>query len=144
MRATCPKCRHVHAANDAIAVGRFSPNATYRAATAPTPERQTRAEAEADECRWRQSRPAPVIVEVEPTPKPEPVSDDQPELEPFPALLMESAARAKAWRDFLANVAFSLKVWQIDPEVRSGEHVIDWVRGCRDDLSALLLTEEGT
>lgn len=51
---------------------------------------------------------------------------------------MEVAARAKAWRDFLAHVQFSLMVWQIDPEVRQGEHVIHWLRGCRDDLDALV------
>ena len=138
-RATCPACGFVHAADDAIAVGRFAPNPTYRAATAPTPARQTRAEAEADECRWRQTRePAPVPPSA---PRPAPTVQNErapePEPEPFPALLMESAARAKAWRDFLVNVRFSLAVWQIDPEVRAGEHVMAWLARCREDLAAI-------
>lgn len=49
---------------------------------------------------------------------------------------MEDAARAKAWRDFLAQVRMSLLVWEIDPEVRGGcEHVLTWVKRCRDDLA---------
>jgi len=45
---------------------------------------------------------------------------------------METLARAKAWRDFLAQVRFSLIVWEIDPEVRAGcEPVADWIASCR-------------
>ena len=136
-RTPCPECDYIHASNDAIAVGRFTASPTYRAANAPASERTTRVEAEADECRWRQSRPAAPVSE--PTAlRPPVVKAPAPEPEPFPAERMESAARAKAWRDFLAHVQFSLMVWQTDPEVRKGEHVMHWIRSCRDDLDALV------
>jgi hypothetical protein len=51
---------------------------------------------------------------------------------------METAARAKAWRDFLAQLRLSLMVWEIDGEVRAGcEHVLVWLRRCQDDLARL-------
>ena len=137
-RSTCPACGYIHSSNDARAVGRLTETPTYAAANALTPARQTRAEAEADECRWRQSRPSPPIPKVPPVPARPVVRVVESEPEPFPAERMEVAARAKAWRDFLANVHFSLMVWQIDPEVRKGEHVIHWLRECRDDLDALI------
>ena len=147
MKSTCPACGHVHASNDARAVGLFSPEPTmYVAATAGTPARATRAEAEADECAGRQGRrnaqstdgaepdgQAPSGPSASAAPE-----QSRPVEQPFPAALMETAARAKAWRDFLAQVHFSLMVWQLDGEVRDGcEHVLAWLRACRDDLSGL-------
>jgi hypothetical protein len=57
----------------------------------------------------------------------------------FPAVLMETAAREKAWRDLLAQVSFSLQVWQIDAEVRAGcEDVRAWIRRCAADLGSVV------
>lgn len=48
---------------------------------------------------------------------------------------VETAAREKAWRDFLAEVRMSLEVWRIDDALRIGcEPVTAWLRRCRDDL----------
>ena len=58
--------------------------------------------------------------------------------EGFPAVLMETAARAKAWRDFLAQIRLSLMVWEIDGEVRAGcEHVLEWLHRCTSELVGL-------
>lgn len=144
---TCPACGHIHASNDARAVGLFTADGPrYVAANAGTPQRATRTEAETDECAWRQRRrrhqtsgaevaaAGPVALPVRgdgpsaPEPDPEPIV--------FPAATMEAAARAKAWRDFLAQVHFSLMVWQLDDDVRGGcEDVLAWIRRCRDDLA---------
>ena len=139
LRAPCPACDHIHGSNDARAVGRFTATPTYVAANAQTPPRRTRSEAEADECRWRQSRPAaPAPASLPVSARPAAEKEPKPEPPPFPAERMELAARVKAWCDFLAHAQFSLMVWQIDPEVRKGEHVMQWLRGCRDDLDALV------
>lgn len=136
----CEVCGYIHCSTDARAVGRFTGLRGYVAATAPTPIRETRAEAEADECAWRLRRPkrAPVPLPVTTRRAPEPAAEPEP-VQPFPAVEMETAARAKAWRDFLAQVRMSLEVWQIDETVReNGEHVVAWVRRCRDDLDGAL------
>ena len=145
----CPRCGHIHVANEARAVGRFDPTRpTMYAAASGGPLRAARAEAEADECAWRQSKPSPspvVRAAVEPPPSPPAVASVADEGEGqasggegFPAVLMETAARAKAWRDFLAQVRLSLMVWEIDGEVRAGcEHVLVWLRQCTSELAGL-------
>lgn len=144
MRApVCPDCGYIHTSTDARAVGRFTSTPTYVAATAGTPARSTREQAESDECAGRR-RPADVIAVqaapkkvVEPTEEPAlftPAELSPPVIE-FPAAAMENAARAKAWRDFLAQVRLSLLVWEVDATVRAEcEYVVDWIRRCRDDL----------
>lgn len=51
---TCADCGHIHASNDARAVGLFEPNrpTLYRAKSGG-PLRETREQAEADECQRR-------------------------------------------------------------------------------------------
>lgn len=142
----CPDCGYIHASTDARAVGRFASTRGYVAVNAGTPIRPTRAQAESDECSWRQERrqepttaasppPRARSTEEEPTlftaaelaPTPEPVE--------FPSATMETAARAKAWCDFLTEVRMSLLVWDVDAAVRAEcEHVVDWIRRCRDEL----------
>ena len=58
MKPPCPICDRIHAADWAVAVGRFSGRAmTYRAATMPdAPRRTNREQAVADECAWRAAR----------------------------------------------------------------------------------------
>lgn len=55
---TCPACDHVHASDDARAVGRFDPAPTTYVAAHGGPPRATRTEAEADECAWRREQSA--------------------------------------------------------------------------------------
>jgi hypothetical protein len=62
VKPPCPRCDRVHASDMAYAVGRFTGDVTYQAATAGTPPRRTRAEAEDDECRHK----APPTDEEEP------------------------------------------------------------------------------
>ncbi len=51
------------------------------------------------------------------------------------APVVERYAREKAWRDFLGQVLFSAKVWELDADVRATcEPVTDWLRRCREDL----------
>ena len=135
MKAPCDSCRYVHSTSDARAVGRFGGDPMFVAAHAETPPRVTRAEAEADECAWRQAQTtsAPQVVAVR---HPVVKSEPRPPLAPFPVVEMETAARAKAWCDFLTQVRLSLVIWEIDGDVRSGcEDVLAWVRRCRDDLA---------
>lgn len=137
MKNACTTCGYIHAGDDARAVGRFTGTPTYVAAHAGTPPRATRAEAEADECAWRVDRrpPTPVDPPTSETPRPAP-EEPTPAPEPFPAATMETAARAKAWCDFLTEIQTSLMVWQIDASVRTGcEDVREWLRRCRDELS---------
>lgn len=54
------------------------------------------------------------------------------------AAALETAAREKAWVDFLSHVRLSLEVWRIDPDVREHcEHVLGWLRRLSSDLAAL-------
>ena len=149
MSEPCPHCGYIHASTDARAVGRFAATPTlYVAATAGTPPRDTRDEAEADECASR-IRPKPQTSGADAGVA---AGDDRgavrgparpdvptaPEHLPFPAVEFETAARAKAWHDFLAQLRLSLMVWDIDSDVRSGcEPVLAWLARCRDDLNGL-------
>jgi hypothetical protein len=149
MSEPCPSCGYIHASTDARAIGRFGTAPTrYVAATAGTPPRETRAEAEADECASR-IRPKPQTSGADAGVA---AGDDRgavrgparpdvptaPEHLPFPAVEFETAARAKAWHDFLAQLRLSLMVWDIDSDVRSGcEPVLAWLARCRDDLNGL-------
>lgn len=122
----------------ARAVGRFDPAGErgYRAATAPgAPVRATRDEAVEDERQWL-DRPRPALTtDLAPTARRVLAPAEPTAPTPFPAARMETAARAKAWRDLLAQVQFSLMVWQIDAGVRADcEDVRTWLRRCRDDL----------
>lgn len=140
MKPPCPACGYIHTSNDARAIGRFAVNPMFAAAHAEAPRRATRAEAEADECVWRQERtlttPPPFVPSLESHPPAVIVERPAMEPAPFPAVEMETAARAKAWSDFLGQVRMSLLVWEIDGEVRDGcEHVLAWLRRCRDDLA---------
>ena len=94
----CPKCGHIHVANEARAVGRFDPTlpTMYAAASGGGPLRATRAEAEADECAWRQRKPSPspvVRAAVEPPPSPR----------PSPLWLMRGKVRRATGRDSLPS-----------------------------------------
>ncbi len=115
MSEPCPSCGYIHASTDARAIGRFGTAPTrYVAATAGTPPRETRAEAEADECASR-IRPKPQTSGADAGVA---AGDDRgavrgparpdvptaPEHLPFPAVEFETAARAKAWHDFLAQL----------------------------------------
>lgn len=134
----CATCGYVHASNDARAVGRFTGEPRFVAADAGTPSRATRAEAEADQCTWRASRPAspPAAPSHRSSPPSSPVAVPSSEPQPFPASLIETAARAKAWCEFLTQVRLSLLVWEIDVEVRTGcESATEWVARCLDDLA---------
>lgn len=56
MKLPCKLCGHVHAATDAIAIGRFDPNGVigYSARFLPNaPLRDTREKAMNDACAWR-------------------------------------------------------------------------------------------
>ena len=59
MNPTCLICGHIHASDDAKALGRFTPDGptVYRASYDGAPIRTTRAEVEADACRHRQETP---------------------------------------------------------------------------------------
>lgn len=138
MKPACETCGFIHTANDARAVGRFGPDPKYVAANAPTPLRETRQQAEADECAWRieesQRRATSAEVTKPPVRQVAPV-EPRPDPAPFPAVTMETAARDKAWLDFLSQVRLSLLVWEVDSDVRSGcENVLSWVDRCRADL----------
>jgi cell division septation protein DedD len=138
---SCNLCGHIHTATDARAVGRFTGTTGYVASHAGTPLRATRAEAEADECTWRRNRqpetPAATIPQGEPVSRAV-AAGPKPDPEPFPAVLMETAARAKAWVDFLVQIRMSLIVWEVDPEVRAGcEHVASWLRGLAAEMQQM-------
>lgn len=143
----CSRCGRIHGSDAARAVNRFSGTPMFVAAHAPTAARATRVEAEADECAWWLSRSSrPVVVPASTIPsRPVSVSAVARATEPFPAARMETLARAKAWKDFLAHVAFSLTVWQLDAAVRENcEDVRDWVGGCRDELAAFSTPDVST
>lgn len=54
------------------------------------------------------------------------------------AAALETAAREKAWVDFLSHVRLSLEVWRIDPDVREHcEHVAAWLRRLAVDLGSV-------
>lgn len=136
----CRICDWVHSADDVIAVGRFSSAQKFRARYDGSPIRDTRDEAMRDWCASRKrrnqetlpliySRPARVKraekIAVEPT--------------EFPAALMETAARAKAWSEFLRQVLFSLTIWNLDAAIRDEcAHVMDWLTACRDELNHMI------
>lgn len=154
MRPACPECGFIHARDDSRAVGLFDPSGPrgYMAKSGG-PLRNTRADAERDECEARQRRrstqtpqggdsaaavdPRPRLIPGEhsqgPVTAPNPCPAD-----PFPSAAMETAARAKAWHDFLAEALFSLEAWRIDPALHEGEHVLTWLRRCRDELDGLV------
>lgn len=143
---TCPKCGHVGHPTRAVGIFRNGGPIGYRAAYDIAPLCATREEAEADMCAWRvERRHRTPVAEVAATELVAlPVRGDGPSAAepepaaPFPAVEMETAARAKAWRDFLAQIRLSLMVWEIDGEVREGcEHVLTWLRRCVDELAAL-------
>lgn len=63
---------------------------------------------------------------------------------PETAPAMETYARLKAWADFLKEVAFSLQVWHLDPDVRRGcAPIAAWLTSCRDDLDHIIPQMEG-
>lgn len=156
MKPACTSCGYIHTTTDARAIARFAGTPSYVAANAGTPPRATRAEAEADECAWRQAnrdhRGDAAALHPDATGAQALTVDGgsvergagrtppaAPPPEPFPAALMETAARAKAWRDFLAETQMSLMVWQLDASVRAGcEDVRAWLRRCRDELAELV------
>ena len=58
---------------------------------------------------------------------------------PETAPAMETYARLKAWADFLEDVAFSLQVWQLDPDVRRDcSPITAWLTSCRADLNHII------
>lgn len=144
MSAPCPRCQHIHPSNAARAVGLFSRLAPTYVSSLGGPERVTRAEAQDDWCEQQASSrtteveaaPAPDVAASVPSPKGIATASTSVPVPLFPAVEMETAARAKAWRDFLAQVRLSLLVWDIDGEVREGcEDVLAWIRRCREDLA---------
>lgn len=148
MSRACLTCGHIHTSSDAVAIGRFGGPVRYVASNGSTPPRATRSEAEADQCDWRvlrswvEQRPIPTAP-----PPPQPAERNEPAAKepppPFPAAAAETLARAKAWCDFLAQVRFSLAVWELDPEVRAGcEPVMDWIASCHIDPMTEHLRDE--
>lgn len=137
---TCSACGFVHGSNWARAVDRFGGAPGYVAAGAPTPVRATRAEAEADECAWRAARRDEVRLTVAPSPaaRVTPPEAPKPPPGPFPAARMETAARERAWLRFLAEIEFSLTVWQLDPDTHTEASPLAWLARCRDQLDAIL------
>jgi len=134
MNPPCSVCGYVHVVDDVVALGRFGSYATtYRARFPDSLARATREDADADMCAWRARKPrgaARIVVTsstyMPPAPLPIPVPP-----QPFPAATVEHLAREKAWRDFLAQAAFSLHVWKIDESLR-GElpNPVDWLQTC--------------
>lgn len=54
------------------------------------------------------------------------------------AAAVETLAREKAWRDFLAQIRASLLVWEIDGDVRTHcEPVVSWLRRVGAELTAI-------
>ena len=54
------------------------------------------------------------------------------------AAALETLARERAWRDFLAEVRSSLLVWEIDGDVRTHcEPVVAWLRRLAAELTAI-------
>ena len=54
------------------------------------------------------------------------------------AAALETLARERAWRDFLAEVRSSLLVWEIDGDVRAHcEPVVGWLRRLAAELTSI-------
>lgn len=54
---------------------------------------------------------------------------------PGAAPALERLAREEAWAEFLAQVAFSLTVWQIDADIRRElESPLAWLARCSREL----------
>ena len=54
------------------------------------------------------------------------------------AARLETAAREKAWLDFLSHVRLSLEVWRIDADVRAHcEPVVPWLRRLAAEMLAM-------
>jgi hypothetical protein len=138
----CAKCGHIHCSRDVQALSRYTGVTGYR--TADGEIHATREDAQQWLCKQRQRRrdagaSAPRAFAAEesalfverPPEQPRAVAE-------FPAAAMETAARAKAWRDFLAEVRMSLLVWEVDEVVRSEcQDVVSWMRQCCTELTAL-------
>lgn len=56
MNKSCKHCNHIHAGDDARAIGRFAPGGPlgYKANYEGSPLRTTRKQARQDMCQWRQ------------------------------------------------------------------------------------------
>lgn len=144
----CTRCGWIHTAAGTILVGsRFRPDGIkgYRS-TLGGPVRTTRDEAARDWCDTKRqqkaeqpARPAKIAEQAPLFNLPRTVKP-QPQVAPpeFPAATMETAARAKAWHDFLAQARLSLLVWQIDTGLHAdAEHVLTWLRRCSAELAEL-------
>jgi hypothetical protein len=149
---TCPRCGWIHAAVTVVG-SRFRPGGItgYRSALGG-PVRATRDEAARDWCdtkrQQRNERPTPRPQAAEPPhlfDLPRIVGQSEPKPPPeFPTALMETAARAKAWRDFLAQARMSLLIWQIDTDLHDEiEHVLTWLRRCSAELADLTTPRAG-
>lgn len=135
----CNRCGYIHCSDDARAVGRFSGQPRFVAKHGHIP-RDTRAEADYDECTWRVSRniEPPIVEKQAVTIEVEAIKPRLPS-PPFPAAEMETAAREKAWLDFLSHANFSLMVWQIDSSIHgSMEAPTVWLARCCNELLELV------
>lgn len=136
----CDRCGYIHCSGDVGAIGRFSGQPKFVAKHGHIP-RDTRAEADYDECTWRVSRniqPPPVVSAEKPIIEVEAIKPLLPS-PPFPAAEMETAAREKAWLDFLSHANFSLMVWQIDSSIHGSiEAPTAWLSRCCNELLALV------
>lgn len=58
MNKSCKHCNHIHAGDDARAIGRFAPGGPigYKAKYEGSPLRTTRKQAKQDMCQWRQNQ----------------------------------------------------------------------------------------
>lgn len=136
----CEFCHWVHSAGEVVRIGRFSTAPKFRAQFDGAPIRETRDEAMRDLCANRAGRNQETLP-LTFSPVPKLVRAEKPVSEPveFPAALMETAARAEAWKKFLEQVLFSLTVWNLDDTVRTEcAHVADWLAVCRDDLNHMI------
>jgi hypothetical protein len=147
----CARCGWAHSPQSVtrVAGSRFDTSAArgFIADYPGAPVRATRIDAERDWCDWRhaQTPPSPAPVSAPAHASPDTTPRHEPPPAPFPAAGMETAARAKAWCDFLAHVVFSLNVWQLDPALHAEcEHVYEWLRRCRDELDAIIARDRQT
>jgi len=144
----CQLCGFVHKSDDAYAINRFSQDISKFVARHGKIQRPTRAEAERDECNWRIHRATKTENARKAIPKisiPEKtVKSEPPKIQPFPAAMMEIAAREKAWLEFLAHVNLSLLVWQIDKSIHNSiDSPIVWLRRCSKELLDMLSDTNG-
>lgn len=150
MKPACSVCGYVHAADEVVAISRFDCGEDlYRARFSGAVVRSTREEAEADMCGWRGGRRPDALAHVLTMPAARPtVTATESELiapQSFPAATVEHLGREKAWRDFLAQAAFSLHIWTLDGSLADVlPSPVDWLRACADDLSALIAKETTT